>query len=99
MVFYRIYYWYCPYYNPRKIKIRQQDFLKLIAESFHIDINDFKESIEQGKCYESLLYQWSIQLYKKGVSIEEAIQIIYRTRIFALRDKSYNRQLRKAMYY
>ena len=60
MVFYRIYYWYCPYYNPRKIKIRQQDFLKLIVES---------------------------------------LQIIYRTRIFVLRDKAYNRQLRKAMYY
>ena len=83
----------------KNLKIRQQDFLKLIVESFHIHIEDFKESIEQGKCYECLLYQWCIRLYKKGVPVEEAIQIIYRTRIFVLRDKAYNRQLRKAMYY
>ncbi|GGX12797.1 hypothetical protein [Aquimarina muelleri] len=83
----------------KKYYKHQKEFISSIVMHFHIDINDFKDCIQAGKCYECLLYQWSIRLYKKGVPVEEAIQIIYRTRIFVLRDKAYNRQLRKAMYY
>ncbi len=59
-------------------------FICHIVQYLHMDIEDFEERLEQGGCYEQTINNWILKLYKKGVTSEDAIQIIYRARIFMI---------------
>lgn len=59
----------------------QDNFLPYIVVNYlHIEINEFRECIKNGDCYESTINKWLIKLHKKGNTLDHAIQIIYRAR-------------------
>ncbi len=67
--------------NQSELDNRYNEYLIYIIQSLHMKVDEFMESIvRQETCYEKIIYQWAIKLFKKGMSEDKALQIIYRVR-------------------
>ncbi len=63
---------------------KRKKFISCIVKYLHMDLTDFKKCVDNDMCYEKTIYDWAIKLYKKGIHCEQAIQIIFRARIFLM---------------
>ncbi len=55
-------------------------FMTVILAALHMQHDDFIQQVAQRTPYETIVYHWIHNLYQKGKSTEEAIQLIYRAR-------------------
>ncbi|WP_025740897.1 hypothetical protein [Aquimarina pacifica] len=62
----------------------QHLFMAGIIQSLHLRLDDFIYNVAHQARYETILYHWMLTLYKKGKSVDDAIQLIYRARHFWL---------------
>ncbi len=71
-----------------KLATQRNDYVSSILTSLHIEISDFIKSIlrPEGN-YERQLHEWILQLYRKGKTKEQAVEIIYETRRYFLTRK------------
>ncbi|EZH72142.1 hypothetical protein ATO12_24725 [Aquimarina atlantica] len=55
-------------------------FMSDILKTLHFTMDTFIYNLAHHSPYEMLLYRWINKLYTKGISSEEAIQLIYKAR-------------------
>ncbi|WP_108809208.1 hypothetical protein [Aquimarina spinulae] len=55
-------------------------FMSDILKTLHLTMDTFIYNLAHHTPYEMLLYRWINKLYTKGISSEEAIQLIYKAR-------------------
>ncbi|WP_109097523.1 hypothetical protein [Aquimarina sp. AU58] len=55
-------------------------FMSDILKTLHLTMDTFIYNLANHSPYEMLLYRWINKLYTKGISSEEAIQLIYKAR-------------------
>ncbi|WP_035095212.1 hypothetical protein [Aquimarina megaterium] len=55
-------------------------FMSDILKTLHFTMDTFIYNLANHSPYEMLLYRWINKLYTKGISSEEAIQLIYKAR-------------------
>ncbi len=63
---------------------RRNHFLEEIVPYVQIEKDDFIERVAKRECYEWTIYKWIMRLFDKGISADEAITIIHRTRRIVL---------------
>ncbi|PKV50239.1 hypothetical protein ATE84_2294 [Aquimarina sp. MAR_2010_214] len=64
--------------NHSELDKRRNEYLVFIIQSLNMKVDEFMESIvKKETCYEKIIYQWVIRLFKKGLSKDKALQIIY----------------------
>lgn len=51
-----------------------------ILKTLHLTMDIFMYNLAHHSPYEMVLYHWIDKLYRKGTSIEDAIQLIYKAR-------------------
>lgn len=69
-------------------------YLNYILEFIHLPIEDFIQRIKSKDhyCYEKTIYIWSVKLFHKGYTADEALQIIQKARmLFLLRKPKKNK--------
>ncbi|WP_281989961.1 hypothetical protein [Aquimarina aggregata] len=62
-------------------------YVKKVVNALHMELDDFMNKLLYNYPYEAIIYVWINKLYKKGKSHEDALQLIYKARVFYLLKK------------
>lgn len=62
-------------------KIRKYQFIIGVIKSLQMNPVEFEQNLIKGAVYETILYNWSVNLFQEGKDINEAIRIILEKRI------------------
>ncbi|WP_143273637.1 hypothetical protein [Aquimarina sp. MAR_2010_214] len=54
-----------------------------------VEKDEFLQRVANKECYELTIYNWTMRLFDKGTSIEDAIHLIHRARRFVLINRTY----------
>ncbi|WP_027395162.1 hypothetical protein [Aquimarina latercula] len=71
-------------------ELDKNKFISLIIDSIKMNVDDFMQNLINGEKYESIIYEWSTNLFYEGKSIEEAIKTIHKRRILFVVNSTYN---------
>lgn len=73
----------------------KNEFVASIITSIKMNTNDFMENLSKGENYERIIYEWSVNLFNEGKTIEDAIKIIHERRMLIVFNSSYNSSSRE----
>ncbi|TSE04377.1 hypothetical protein [Aquimarina algiphila] len=66
---------------------RRNRFIATIIQSIQIEMDEFMMRVANKECYESMIHRWTVRLFEKGFSSDQAIEVIHRARRFVLMNK------------
>ncbi|PKV48544.1 hypothetical protein ATE84_0544 [Aquimarina sp. MAR_2010_214] len=58
----------------------KHQYMSNILKMLHLKMDIFMYNLAHHNSYETILYRWIHKLYSKGISIDDAIQLIYKAR-------------------
>ncbi|WP_271769252.1 hypothetical protein [Aquimarina algiphila] len=70
-------------------ELDKNKFISSIIDSIKMNVNDFMQNLANGEKYETTIYEWSINLFKEGKSIDDAIKVIHEKRMLIIFNSSY----------
>lgn len=76
-------------------ELEKNKFVSSIIDSIKMNVDDFMQNLTNGEKYESIIYEWSINLFYEGKSIEDAIKVIHERRMLIIFNSSYNSSSRE----
>ncbi|WP_281990148.1 hypothetical protein [Aquimarina aggregata] len=71
--------------------IAKHQFIATILHALHIKFDMFMYNLVHHHTYEIILYLWINKLYRKGISSDHAIQILYKARNILLLTHNENK--------
>ncbi len=68
--------------NIQSTKWCKKYYMQRLVNALHMDLNDFMGNVSENSSYELMIYRWINKLYRKGKPMKDALELIYRARIY-----------------